>query len=91
MTLNLVDEGFLTLEQAISKLTRDPARVFSLPYGTLTIGAAADITLIDPKTNWQLDPSRLHSKSRNTPFAGWTLKGKVTKTIVGGQIAYEAN
>ena len=91
LTLNLVDEGVLTLEQAISKLTRDPARIFTLPYGTLAVGSEADVTLIDPKKTWQLDPNRLHSKSRNTPFAGWTLKGKVTKTIVGGQIVYEAD
>ena len=91
LTLNLVDEGILTLEQAISKLTREPARVFSLPYGTLAVGAEADITLIDLKKTWQLDPNRLYSKSRNTPFAGWALKGKVAKTIVGGQIVYEAD
>ena len=91
LTLNLVDEGVLTLEEAISKLTREPARVFSLPYGTLAIGAEADITLIDTKKNWQLDPNRLHSKSRNTPFSGWMLKGRVAKTIVGGQIVYEDN
>ena len=91
LTLNLVDEGVLTLEEAISKLTREPARVFSLPYGTLAVGAEADVTLIDPKISWQLDPNHLHSKSRNTPFTGWTLKGKVTKTIVGGQIVYEDN
>ena len=91
LTLNLVDEGVLTLEQAISKLTREPARVFSLPYGTLAVGAEADIVLIDLKKTWQLDPNRLHSKSRNTPFAGWTLKGKIVKTIVGGQVVYEAD
>ena len=91
MTLNLVDEGVLTLEQAINKLTREPARVFSLPYGTLAVGAQADITLINLKKTWQLDPNRLHSKSRNTPFTGWDLTGMITKTIVGGRIVYEAD
>ena len=91
LTLNLVDEGVLTLEQAINKLTREPARVFSLPYGTLAVGAQADITLINLKKTWQLDPNRLHSKSRNTPFTGWDLTGMITKTIVGGRIVYEAD
>lgn len=91
LTLNLVDEGVLTLEQAINKLTREPARVFSLPYGTLAVGAPADITLINLKKTWQLDPNRLHSKSRNTPFTGWDLTGMITKTIVGGRIVYEAD
>jgi dihydroorotase len=89
LTLNLVDEGVLTLEQAIAKLTVEPARVFKLSYGKLTIGADADVTLIDHKKSWTLDPNRLYSKSRNTPFAGWTLKGKVVKTFVGGRMVYE--
>ena len=90
LTLKLIDEGVLTLEQAVAKLTCEPARVFSLPYGTLAIGTDADITLIDPEQSWTLDPSCLHSKSRNTPFAGWTLKGKVVKTLVKGRIVYES-
>ncbi len=90
LTLNLVDEGVLTLEQAVAKLTREPARVFKLPYGTLAVGADADVTLIDPKKSWTLDPNRLHSKSRNTPFAGWTMKGKVVKTLLSGRVVYES-
>ena len=90
LTLNLVEEGILTMEQAVEKLTVGPARAFTLPYGTLSIGANADVTLFDPKKSWTLDANRLHSKSRNTPFAGWTLKGKVVKTIVGGRIVYSA-
>lgn len=90
LTLNLVEEGVLTLEQALSKLTCEPARVFNLSFGTLAVGADADVTLIDPKKSWTLDPNRLHSKSRNTPFAGWTLKGKVSKTLVDGRVVYES-
>lgn len=91
LTLNLVEEGVLTLEQAIAKLTCEPARVFKLSYGTLAVGAEADVALIDPKKSWTLDPNRLRSKSRNTPFAGWTMKGKVVKTFVGGRVVYEAD
>jgi len=89
LTLNLVEEGILTLEQAIAKLTREPARVFDLSYGTLAPGAAADVTLIDPTATWVVDPTRLHSLSRNTPFAGWTMKGKIVKTFVGGVVVYD--
>jgi len=90
LTLNLVEEGVLTMEQAVAKLTCEPARVFKLSYGTLAVGADADVTLFDPKKSWTLDPNRLHSKSRNTPFTGWTMKGKVVKTLVGGRVVYEA-
>ena len=89
LTLNLVEEGMLTLEQAIAKLTREPARVFGLSHGTLAPGVEADITLIDPNAIWVVDPARLHSRSRNTPFAGWTMKGRVVKTLVGGEVVYD--
>lgn len=88
LTLHLVEEEMLTLEQAIAKLTREPAHVFGLPYGTLAPGVEADVTLIDPNATWVVDPTRLHSLSRNTPFAGWTLKGRVVKTLVGGNVAF---
>lgn len=89
LTLNLVEEGILSLEQAIAKLTREPAQVFGLPYGTLVPGVAADVTLIDPNATWVVDTTRLHSLSRNTPFAGWTMKGKVVKTLVRGTVVYD--
>ena len=89
LTLNLVEEGILTLEHAIAKLTREPARVFGLPHGTLAPGAEADVTLIDLNATWVVDITRLHSLSRNTPFAGWTMKGKVVKTLVGGIVVYD--
>ena len=89
LTLNLVEEGMLTLEQAIAKLTREPARIFDLSHGTLAPGVEADITLIDPNATWVVDPTRLHSRSRNTPFAGWTMKGRVLKTLVGGEVVYD--
>ncbi len=90
LTLNLVDEGVLTLEGAIAKLTSEPARVFGLSHGTLQVGADADLVLFDPSQTWVVDPAKLHSKSRNTPFVGWTMKGKVVKTFVGGRVVYES-
>jgi len=91
LTMALVDEGVLTLEQAIEKLTSAPAKVFSLKKGTLEVGCDADVVLIDPAFTWVVDPAKFHSKSQNTPFTGWNVKGKVIKTIVGGTVVYESN
>lgn len=90
LVLNLVEEGVLSSEQAISKLTCAPAQVFALPKGTLALGADADVVLIDPDHTWVVDPSRFQSKARNTPFTGWTMKGRVMKTIVGGEVVYDS-
>ena len=67
-----------------------PARAFGLPGGTLSKGAAADIVVIDPTAHWKVDPSLFLSKSRNTPFSGWDLVGKVELTMVGGRTVYSA-
>ncbi|HQR16287.1 MAG TPA: dihydroorotase [Nitrospira sp.] len=89
LTLALVEEGVLTLESAVDKLATAPAKAFSLNAGTLAVGAPADVAIVDPNLEWEVDPSRFRSKSRNTPFAGWKVKGRVTTTIVSGRIVYE--
>ncbi len=89
LTLALVDEGVLTLESAIEKLATAPAKAFSLNAGTLAVGAPADVAIVDPDRQWEVDPSKFRSKSRNTPFAGWKVKGRVTTTIVSGRVVYE--
>lgn len=89
LTLALVDEGVLTLESAVEKLSTAPAKAFSLNAGTLAVGAPADVAIVDPNRQWQVDPSRFRSKSRNTPFAGWKVKGQVTTTIVSGRVVFE--
>lgn len=89
LTLALVEEGVLTLESAVDKLATAPAKAFSLNAGTLAVGAPADVAVVDPNLEWEVDPSRFRSKSRNTPFAGWKVKGRVTTTIVSGRIVYE--
>ena len=89
LTFGLVDEGVLSLEAAVSKLTSQPAKAFGLSKGTLAVGADADVVLVDPQAQWEIDPSRFRSRSRNTPFAGWKVKGQVTTTIVNGRLVFE--
>lgn len=89
LTLRLVEEGVLTLSDAIARLTIGPARALGLSGGTLEVGQAADITLIDPACKWTLDPVRLVSRSKNTPFGGWQLKGAATLTMVDGRVVYQ--
>lgn len=91
LTLGLVEEGVLSLEQAVTKLTTAPAQAFGLNKGTLAVGADADVVLVDANEQWEVDPNRFKSKSRNTPFAGWKVKGRVKTTIVGGRIVFESN
>lgn len=89
LTLSLVEEGLLSMERAVTLLSAGPAKAFGLPGGTLAVGSAADVTILDPEAGWEVDPARLKSKSRNTPFAGWTVKGRAVYTIVGGRVVFE--
>jgi dihydroorotase len=90
LTLALVEEGVLPLEAAVAKLTAEPAKAFRLPKGSLAPWADADLVMVDAQASWEVDPARFRSKSKNTPFAGWKVKGRVTTTIVAGRIVYEA-
>jgi dihydroorotase len=85
----LVRPGLLPLATLVARLGRDPARLFGLPGGSLAPGAPADVTILDPDAEWRIDPARFASKSRNTPFGGWTVVGRPWKTIVGGRVAWE--
>jgi dihydroorotase len=85
----LVKPGALPLATLISRLSRDPARLLGLPGGSLAPGAPADLTLLDPAAEWTVDPARFQSRSRNTPFGGWSVTGRPWKTIVGGGIVWE--
>jgi dihydroorotase len=75
----------LGLAQVIAKYTVGPARLLRLPKGTLSIGADADVTVLDPEREWVFDKSGSASKALNSPFFGWSLKGKAVLTIVGGK------
>jgi dihydroorotase len=63
--------------------------LIQIEAGTLSVGRAADITLIDPELEWTVDASQFQSMSRNTPFDGWQLKGRPVRTIVGGKTAWK--
>lgn len=81
--------GIIDWLTLIKVLTIGPARILNIPSGTLRPGAAADIVLIDPNQSWTVDPAEFHSRSRNTPFTGHPLTGKVAATFVAGQMRYD--
>jgi dihydroorotase len=85
----LIEPGHLTWPQLIEKLTCNPARVLKIDRGTLKPGAVADVTVIDPKAEWTVQPERFRSKSRNSPFAGMRVRGKARLVIVAGDIKEE--
>ncbi len=85
----LVASGLLPLTRLVALLSTGPARVFGLPGGTLAPGAPADVTVLDLERPRKVDPARFQSKGRNTPFAGWTLKGGAVMTIVGGSVVWK--
>ncbi|PKN60987.1 MAG: dihydroorotase [Deltaproteobacteria bacterium HGW-Deltaproteobacteria-11] len=88
LSLKLVSDGILTLDQLIRKMSTAPARILRIPGGTLKAGAVADVTVIDPAAVWTVDRDRFRSRGRNTPFHGWDMKGKSVMTIVGGKIRH---
>ena len=86
----LVGAGILDLAQLVSLLSTRPARILGLPGGSLAPGSPADVTVLDPERRMKVDPARFESKGRNTPFAGWTLKGAPVLTVVDGRVVFSA-
>ena len=84
----LIEPGHLDWPTALAKMTLNPARILGIEKGTLAIGADADVTIIDPEARWTVDPAQFRSKSTNTPFAGWELKGRADTVIVGGTVKF---
>ena len=89
LSLRLVAEGVLSLGDMLAKLTCAPARTLGIPRGTLESGAPADVTIIDPERSWTVEAAKLNSKSKNTPFDGWEMKGVAVCTIVGGKVVHQ--
>jgi dihydroorotase len=86
----LVDRGILGLPDLVQRMSTGPARAFHLPGGNLRKGTPGDVTVFDPEERWTVDPGRFASKSRNTPFAGRELRGRVRLTVVGGRVVWDA-
>lgn len=84
----LVHTGKISLWHLVSLMSTNPARIISQPYGRLRVGAPADITIFDPELEWTYHTASGRTKSRNSPFDGWKLKGAATGTIVGGRVVY---
>jgi len=84
----LVASGQLGIAELVALMSRNPARILDLPGGSLEPGGPADVTVLDPGRRIKVNPARFESKGRNTPFAGWTLKGGPALTIVGGAIVW---
>jgi dihydroorotase len=84
----LVHAGVLTLSRLVELLSTNPARILHVPGGSLSEGAPADISILAPDMNVTVSAARMRSKSRNTPFDGWRLRGGVAATIVGGRLVY---
>ena len=83
---NLVNEGYLTMNQLIEKMSKNPSEILGIAKGTLSVGRSADIVIFDPESEWTVDTSKLHSKSKNSPFDGFRLYGKPEYVIVNGNI-----
>lgn len=85
----LVKTGILSLEALVEKMSANPAKILGINAGRLSVGLPADIALIDVNEEWTLDADKLHGKSKNTPFKGKKLWGRVKKTILDGRVVFE--
>jgi len=84
----LIHQGVLTLSRLVELLSVNPARILRVPGGSLSDGAPADVSILAPDLPVTVSAARMRSKSRNTPFDGWTLRGGVAATLVGGRVVF---
>jgi len=87
----LIETGVLDWPELIRLMTIGPARIIGVDKGTLGKGKQADVVIIDPDAEYVIDVNKFRSKSRNCPYHGWTVRGRVEKTIVGGEIRFSAD
>ena len=87
----LVEPGILDWPRLIELMTVRPAKIIGVDKGTLGKGRQGDVTIIDPNAEYVIDVNKFRSKSRNCPYNGWAVKGKIEKTIVGGEIRFSVD
>ena len=85
----LVKTGLLTFDELVRKMSVNPAKILGIEAGSLSAGSSADIVLVDINEQWTVDVDSLHGKSKNTPFKGMTLTGRVKKTLLNGKVVFE--
>jgi dihydroorotase len=85
LSIKLVHEGVLSMSQLVERMSATPARIIKSRSGTLSAGAVADVTIIDPNVEWAVNAGEFKSRSKNTPFEGWKLKGRTVQTLLGGK------
>ena len=88
LALHLVERGIISLPRLVELLSCAPARILKLPGGSLREGSPADVTVFDPEARWVVTEEELHSKSKNSPFLGWEMRGRAVYTIVGGRVVF---
>ena len=91
LTLKLVTEGHIDITTAIASLTCNPAHILGIDAGTLGVGKAADICIINLEADWTFDANEMQSRGKNTPFSGWHFNGQVVHTLVDGKLVYSRN
>lgn len=88
LSLKLVADGILTINQMVEKMTVNPAKILGICRGGLKPGATADITVIDPSKLWTVTEENLASKSKNSPFLGWKVQGASAYTVLEGKVVF---
>ena len=89
LTLKWSEESRIALPKAIARVTTEPARILGIGAVVIAAGANADLCIFDPHLRWKVEPARLKSQGKNTPFAGYEVNGRVRYTLVSGHIVYE--
>ena len=89
LTLKWAEEDQVPLTTALARMTTNAAALLGIDAGHLSVGTDADVCVFDAERYWKVERSSLLSQGKNTPYSGLELKGRVTHTLVGGQVAYE--
>jgi dihydroorotase len=88
LSLGLVREGVLTLQQLVEKMSCNPSKILGVDRGSLKAGSVADITVIDPNQAWTVEADKLASKSKNSPWLGEAMTGAAAVTVVAGKVVF---